>query len=142
VKQTIVTDRAIYDIEKAKKWYEKQQENLGNKFADYVFKCFGEIQKNPLAYPSKYKYVREMYIRKYPYLIIYSVEEKESLFLEYSPVKPTQKRSIKNNPPTPLACSPHDPPLLRKSGIPPLVVSIKVRQALQHIFINCYCLVY
>jgi plasmid stabilization system protein ParE len=95
VKQTIVTDRAIYDIEKAKKWYEKQQENLGNKFADYVFKCFGEIQKNPLAYPSKYKYVREMYIRKYPYLIIYSVEEKVIFILRIFPCKTNPKKKYK-----------------------------------------------
>ena len=56
--QIILTNRAIDDIVRAKKWYEKQQENLGNKFTDHVFKCVDEIKNHPLAYPNKYKYVR------------------------------------------------------------------------------------
>ncbi len=92
MKQIIFTNRAIGDIKKAKKWYEKQQENLGNKFADYVFKCVDEIKSHPLSYPNKYKYVREMYIRKYPYLIIYSIEEKIIFILRVFPCKTSPKK--------------------------------------------------
>jgi plasmid stabilization system protein ParE len=95
VKQIIFTDPAIGDIERAKKWYEKQQQNLGNKFVDYVFKCVDEIKNHPLAYPNKYKYVREMYIRKYPYLIIYSVEEKIIFILRVFPCKTSPKKKYK-----------------------------------------------
>jgi len=93
--QLVITSRAIKDIEKAKKWYEEQQENLGSKFVDYVFKCVDEIKTNPLFHPNKYKYVREMYIKKYPYLIIYSVEEKIIFILRVFPCKTSPKKKYK-----------------------------------------------
>lgn len=93
--QLVITNRAIADIEKAKKWYDEQQEDLGNKFADYVFKCVDGIKTNPLFYPNKYKYVREMYIKKYPYLIIYSVEEKIIFILRVFPCKTNPKKKYK-----------------------------------------------
>ena len=73
--QLVFTDVSINDITKAKTWYEKQQTGLGKKFTDIVFKSAREIQLAPLAYPNKYKYTREKYIKKFPYLIIYSIEE-------------------------------------------------------------------
>lgn len=75
MKQLIVTNKAIKDIEIAKKWYDEQQEYLGSKFADCIFKSFNEIQQQSLSFPNKYKYTREMYIKKFPYTIIYSIEE-------------------------------------------------------------------
>lgn len=67
MKQLIITDSAISDIVKAKKWYSSQQLNLGITFADYVFKCCDDILKQPLAFPSKFKNTREYFIKKYPY---------------------------------------------------------------------------
>ena len=75
MQQLIFTNRAIADIAKAKKWYNTQQPNLGLKFADYIFKCAEEIHSNPLFYPNKYKATREYVVKKYPYVIIYSMEE-------------------------------------------------------------------
>lgn len=69
MKQVVFTNRAINDFEKAKFWYEEQQNGLGNKFADFVFKCVQDINEHPLSYPNKY--VRDMYIKKFPYLIIF-----------------------------------------------------------------------
>lgn len=43
--QLVFTNRALTDIAKAKKWYNAQQENLGFKFVDYLFKCANEINK-------------------------------------------------------------------------------------------------
>lgn len=94
-KQVILTNRAIDDIEKAKKWYTKQQDGLGNKYVDYIFKCIDEIKIHPLAFPNKYKYVREMYIKKYPYLIIYSVEENIIFVLRVFPCKTSPKKKYK-----------------------------------------------
>lgn len=95
MKQVIVTDKAISDIEKGKKWYNKKQENLGGKFSDYVFDCFEEIQLRPLIYPNKHRYTRELYIKKYPYLIIYSIEEKYIFILRVFPCKTNPKKKYK-----------------------------------------------
>jgi plasmid stabilization system protein ParE len=89
--QLIITNRAISDIEKAKKWYSEQQPNLGIKFADYIFKCFDEINKRPFSHPSKYAQTRELFVKKYPYLIIYTIEENFIFILRVFPCKTNPK---------------------------------------------------
>lgn len=89
--QLIITNRAISDLEKAKKWYAEQQSDLGIKFADYVFKCFDEINKRPFGYPNKYAQTRELFVKKYPYLIIYSIEENFIFILRVFPCKTNPK---------------------------------------------------
>lgn len=95
MRQTIITNRAITDLEKAKKWYDEQQENLGTKFADYIFNCISEISKQPLHYPNKYKFTREKFVKKYPYLIIYSIEEGIIFILRIFPCKTNPKQKYK-----------------------------------------------
>ncbi len=51
--QIILTNRAIGDIERAKKWYKKQQENLGNKFAEFLSRAQLTFHKQPKLQPSK-----------------------------------------------------------------------------------------
>jgi|ERR1051325_1496973 plasmid stabilization system protein ParE len=71
----VITDVAISDIIQGKSWYNDKQKNLGDRFADAIFKSISDIKRNPNAYPNKYKYTREKYVRKFPYVIIYSIEE-------------------------------------------------------------------
>jgi len=73
--QLVLTNRSVSDIEKAKTWYDIQQEGLGTKFANAVFKSIDKVQSNPLGYEVKHRFTREKLINKFPYLIIYSVEE-------------------------------------------------------------------
>jgi toxin ParE1/3/4 len=91
MQQLIFTNRAITDIAKAKKWYNTQQPNLGLKFSDYIFKCAEEIHNNPLFYPNKYKATREYVVKKYPYVIIYSIEENYLFILRVFPCKTNPK---------------------------------------------------
>jgi toxin ParE1/3/4 len=97
MQQLIFTNRAINDIAKAKKWYNTQQPNLGLRFTDYIFKCAEEIHNNPLFYPNKYKATREYVVKKYPYVIIYSIEENYLFVLRVFPCKTSPKgKYIKN----------------------------------------------
>ena len=89
--QLIFTHRAITDIAKAKKWYNTQQISLGLKFTVYIFKCAEEIHNNPLFYPNKYKETREYVVKKYPYVIIYSIEENYLFILRIFPCKTNPK---------------------------------------------------
>lgn len=63
MKQIVINNRAISDVQKGKKWYDKQQETLDVKLAGYIFKCFDDILNNPVGYASKYKYTREKSIK-------------------------------------------------------------------------------
>ena len=92
----IFTDYAIEDLKIVKEWYENRQKGLGNQFADYVFKSIGAIKKHPSAFPSKHKNTREMYIGKYPYMIIYSIEEKIIFLLRIFPCKNSPKKKYRN----------------------------------------------
>ena len=49
MKQTILTDSAILDIQKAKNWYEKLQKHLGIKFVEDVFKHIEVLQEQPFV---------------------------------------------------------------------------------------------
>lgn len=95
--QLILTNRAIDDINNAKKWYNEQQVNLGYKFAEYIFKSFETIINNPSGFPSKYKFTREMVIRKFPYIIIYSIEEKGIVILRVFPGRTSPKTKYRKN---------------------------------------------
>ena len=93
--QLILTNKAIDDITEVEEWYEKQQKELGYKFADHIFNCLEEIKRYPLAYPCKHKHTREMYVRKFPYLILYSIEEKILFILRIFPCKTDPKKKYK-----------------------------------------------
>ena len=94
--QIIITNKAIKDVEKAKEWYDNQQEDLGTKFADYIFECIYEISKHPLFYPNKHKFTREKFVKKYPYLIIYSIEENILFVLRVFPCKTNPKNKYRS----------------------------------------------
>ena len=93
--QLVITSRAITDIEKAKKWYNEQEIGLGVKFSDHIFRSFDSIHKRPLGYPNKYGQTREMVVKKYPYLIIYTIEERFIFILRVFPCRTNPKSKYK-----------------------------------------------
>jgi toxin ParE1/3/4 len=96
MERPIITNRATKDIAKGRDWYETKRLDLGYEFMDFVYQCIEEIHKRPLGYPVKHKYVREMYIRKYPYVIIYSIEEAIIFILRVFPCKNDPQKKYKN----------------------------------------------
>lgn len=55
--------------------------DVGNKFETAVFNSIKQIQKNPDRYPKKYNNLREIRIKKFPFLIIYRIDEEEKLII-------------------------------------------------------------
>ncbi|MBI4931539.1 MAG: type II toxin-antitoxin system RelE/ParE family toxin [Bacteroidetes bacterium] len=92
----IITDKAVSDIVHAKEWYNKQQENLGGRFANVIFDSIDNIKRHPLAYPNKYRFTREMYVQKFPYVIIFSMEENVIFILRVFACKQDYKKKYKN----------------------------------------------
>lgn len=93
--QLVLTNRSLADIEKAKDWYDKQQKGLGNKFADATFKSIESVQSNPLGYEIKHRFTREKLVNKFPYLIIYSIEENVIFILRVFNCKQNPKKKSK-----------------------------------------------
>lgn len=58
-------------------WYESRQAGLGEKFTKKAEVYFSRIRNNPLHFPLKKGNLREAYIQKFPFVIIYEVIENE-----------------------------------------------------------------
>jgi ParE toxin of type II toxin-antitoxin system, parDE len=59
-------------------WYNQEKENLGFQFYAEVNEKLHHILKNPLHYPIRFKNIRTTPIRKFPYLIYFKIDEKNS----------------------------------------------------------------
>lgn len=60
-------------------WYEEQQEGLGKRFAASVYDKLRLICSNPLHYKVSYKNFHEALTDKFPFIILYTINEKMEL---------------------------------------------------------------
>lgn len=66
---------AYQDIKDAALWYEEQAQGLGGRYKAQVVKQIDSLKKNPLIVAVRYANVRCMKIKKFPFLVHYTVEE-------------------------------------------------------------------
>lgn len=64
------------DLEKAVFWYEINQKGLGARFLLAIDAAIQSIIRFPKAYPLVYKIFRRKMVKKFPFSILFSVEEK------------------------------------------------------------------
>ncbi len=62
---------------KASEFYEKQQQNLGNRFVANLVSSFQQIQINPFMFPVANLTMRRCRIHHFPYNIIFRVNKKQ-----------------------------------------------------------------
>ena len=74
-----LSPNAELDLLESALWYESRQIGLGEKFTKKVEAYLSRIQNNPLHYPLKNGKLREAYIQKFPFVIIYEIVENEIL---------------------------------------------------------------
>ncbi|MBU7586778.1 MAG: type II toxin-antitoxin system RelE/ParE family toxin [Nostoc sp. TH1S01] len=73
--QLIVSPEAELNIQNGFEWYEQRSSGLGSEFVRAVDSSFALIGRNPLAYPIVYQQVRRLLIRRFPFGVMYVVEE-------------------------------------------------------------------
>jgi plasmid stabilization system protein ParE len=69
--QLIIRLEAEQDIDDAYDWYEANQPRLGSEFVRAVDVAITKIGRNPLAYPVKYRQVRRVLLKRFPYCLFY-----------------------------------------------------------------------
>jgi len=69
------------EIESSKKYYELQQEKLGDRFESNILKSVKSILDFPYLYPNVSERVKKLVLHKFPYSIFYSVNDKYILIL-------------------------------------------------------------
>jgi plasmid stabilization system protein ParE len=65
---------ALKDYKEACKWYRSNSETTENHFKEAIDQRLQDIAENPEAYSTRFKDVRAVALKKFPYLIFYQVE--------------------------------------------------------------------
>lgn len=90
-----IREEAVQDLVKGYLWYEEQKKGLGEKFVSEIESSLRYLRRNPEAFPKKRKSLRELSLKTFPYLIIYSVENTlvTVLAIFHSHLNPNKKPS-------------------------------------------------
>ncbi len=79
--ELIIKPEAEDDLAETFEWYEKRRKGLGHDFLLQIEASLRFIEKNPLAFPKKYEGARRHLLRRFPYAIIYHVEDSKIVVL-------------------------------------------------------------
>ncbi len=82
--ELVLLGRASDEIEEAYNWYENQATGLGEKFLELLTEYKSSISQHPLQNKVTYKKFREAYLRKFPFLIVYFVDETNKTIVIFS----------------------------------------------------------
>ena len=72
-------EKAQLDYEASLEWYAVRSIKAAENFIQEVEYAFQLIIDNPLRWRNEYKNFRELGLKKYPFVIVYTVEESEEL---------------------------------------------------------------
>ena len=72
--------KARLELFEARLWYEEQEQGLGKRFREEVFRKVDLIQNNPLHYPLK-NGLHEVRTETFPYLIVYKVVKSRKMII-------------------------------------------------------------
>jgi hypothetical protein len=70
-----VKDEANLEITEAYLYYEEKRKGLGEEFLDQLDIYFDRITENPKHFPQKRKPYREVFIKRFPFLVIYEISK-------------------------------------------------------------------
>jgi len=73
--------KAEEDIETSYTWYEERRTGLGHDFVLNLESGFEEILKDPYKFKVEYKSVRKHLIKRFPFKIIYIVEDQKVIII-------------------------------------------------------------
>ena len=80
----VILDVARLEFNEAKEFYEIEQTGLGAKFEKEIKNGILRIQQYPQAWPPERKETRRYLVRKFPYKIIYSLQENNIVVLAFA----------------------------------------------------------
>jgi plasmid stabilization system protein ParE len=72
---------AANEYEAAYSWYTERSQKAGDRFITTVEEAIDTICENPYRYRKSYKELREVILKKYPFYLIYSIDEKKKTIL-------------------------------------------------------------
>jgi plasmid stabilization system protein ParE len=73
-----IDPEAFTDIQEITDWYNRQQKGLGQKFQKSVVQNINALQKDPQIFAIRYKEIRCMIIKKFPYMVHFYVNDQNN----------------------------------------------------------------
>lgn len=77
----IYTPVALAEYKDSVSWYEVRSKRAAENFVTAVRDKIKSICDNPLRYKNRYKFFRETSLKKYPFYIIYFVDESKQTII-------------------------------------------------------------
>ncbi|WP_449401012.1 type II toxin-antitoxin system RelE/ParE family toxin [Chryseobacterium wanjuense] len=74
VYKLIIKPEAENDLDQAIEWYKEQNKNLILQLLNEIEEGFNKVQNYPEHYQKRYKEIRIIFIKKFPYGIYYTIE--------------------------------------------------------------------
>lgn len=72
----LIQTEAWLEIQNAYDWYEEQKEGLGDEFLEEIEICYKILIEAPERFPFKNHLYRRITTERFPYIIMYEIEEK------------------------------------------------------------------
>src|SRR5438874_2093753 len=79
--QVRFTKEALNDFEESAIWYNKRKDNLGTEFITAVESKIEFISDNPESFPFKYLDRRSVSLKRFPFHIVFLVEDEDVIIL-------------------------------------------------------------
>ncbi|MGE4288172.1 MAG: type II toxin-antitoxin system RelE/ParE family toxin [Salinivirgaceae bacterium] len=73
-----IEPRALADIQEITDWYNEKQAELGYRFLKTTIKQINSLSKNPCRFAIRYKVIRCMIIKKFPYMVHFYINQENS----------------------------------------------------------------
>ena len=71
-----IDSQALNDIQEIKQWYNLQKPSLGIRFRNTTIKQINTLDKVPFSYAIRYKEIRCMLIRSFPYMVHFYINHR------------------------------------------------------------------
>ena len=70
-----IEPEALVDIQEITEWYNKQQPGVGKRFQNTAIKQINKLNKGPHIYAIRYKRIRCVGVKKFPYMVHFFINE-------------------------------------------------------------------
>ena len=72
--KVIIKPSAEADLKEIYQWYNSKKDGLGERFIDELENKIHVLEANPESFQKRYKAIRFLLVKKFPYCIHYTVE--------------------------------------------------------------------
>ncbi len=74
-----ISPEALSDIQEATNWYNRRLPGLGSRFQKNTIQCIESLKKHANGYSVRYKDVRCVLVKKFPFLVHFTINEEVHL---------------------------------------------------------------